>query len=275
MKFNICIIQPKGYIHSMAFWELGELLLYSLRDLNHETCIQFNAIDTSAKNIIIGFHLLDIAYARQLPKDTILINAEQLMSATSWNEAIFSWCRYFEVWDYSSKNIEALKSKGINNIKLLKIGYQRELKRIISTQKQDIDVLFYGSINSRRSFILKALEKDGLNVKSLFGVYGHERDSYIARSKIILNLHFYETQIFEIIRIFYLLTNEIPVVAEANLTTHIPEHFRNAVKAVQYEELIYACKLMVENTEMRRFQARQGFEIIKDYTQATYTAELL
>lgn len=275
MKFNICIIQPKEYLHSMAFWELAELLLYSLRDLKHESCIQFNTVDINAKNIIIGFHLLDIAYAKQLPKDTILINAEQLMSSTPFNERIFSWIKYFEIWDYSAQNIEVLKSKGVSNIKLLKIGYQKELKRIISTQKQDIDVLFYGSLNSRRSLILKALEQDGLEVKSLFGVYGHERDGFIARSKIILNLHFYETQIFEIIRVFYLLTNGIPVVTEANLTTHIPEIFRNAVKAVPYEELVSACKLMVENADMRKSQAIQGFEMIKDYAQVTYTAELL
>lgn len=231
MKFNICIIQPKGFIHSMAFWELAELLLYSLRDLNHESYIQTNTIDTQAKNIIIGFHLLDEAYVKQLKKDTILINTEQLMSSTPWNDTIFSWVKYFEVWDYSVKNIEALKSVGISNIKLLKIGYQKELKRIISIQKQDIDVLFYGSLNPKRSSILKALEVDGLKVKSIFGVYGQERDSFIARSKIILNLHYYEKQIFEIIRVFYLLTNGIPVVSEVNSNTHIPEIFRNAVKA--------------------------------------------
>ncbi len=275
MKFNICIIQPKGFIHSMAFWELAELLLYSLRDLNHESYIQTNTIDTQAKNIIIGFHLLDEAYVKQLKKDTILINTEQLMSSTPWNDTIFSWVKYFEVWDYSVKNIEALKSVGISNIKLLKIGYQKELKRIISIQKQDIDVLFYGSLNPKRSSILKALEVDGLKVKSIFGVYGQERDSFIARSKIILNLHYYEKQIFEIIRVFYLLTNGIPVVSEVNSNTHIPEIFRNAVKAAPYEELVSACKLMVENAEMRKSQAIRGFEIIKNYAQSTYTAELL
>ena len=40
MKFNICIIQPQGYIHSLAFLELAELLVYSLRDLNHDAALQ-------------------------------------------------------------------------------------------------------------------------------------------------------------------------------------------------------------------------------------------
>jgi hypothetical protein len=106
----------------MAFWELAELLLYSLQELNHTTQIQFNSIDSGSKNIVIGFHLLEIKYAAEFPKDTILINAEQFLGGTPWNENILAWIKSFEVWDYSTQNIEAFKSKGLNNIKHLKIG---------------------------------------------------------------------------------------------------------------------------------------------------------
>jgi hypothetical protein len=274
MKFNICIIQPKGYIHSMAFWELAELLLYSLRDLKHEACIQFNSIDTGAKNIIIGFHLLDISYSKQLPKDTILINTEQVL-ATHWNNAILAWIEFFEIWDYSTQNIDVFKSKGQANIKHLNIGYQTELNRITCESKKDIDVLFYGHLNTRRSQVINALKMKGLNISLLNAVYGKPRDEYIARSKIVLNLHYYESQIFELIRVFYLLSNGIPVVGEVNPTTCIPEQYRNAVKEAKYDDLAYACKLMVENKDLQEQQAKKGLEVIKKFPQSVYTAELL
>ena len=62
----------------------------------------------------------------------------------------------------------------------------------------------------------------GINVKALFGVYGRERDKLIARSKIVLNMHHYSSQIFEIVRVFYLLTNRKAVVAECNARDAIP-----------------------------------------------------
>lgn len=274
MKFNICIIQPKEYIHSMAFWELAELMLYSLQDLGHDTCIQFNAIDTSAKNIIIGIHLLDLQYAKQLPGDTILINTEQVQS-THWNETILNWVQIFETWDYSTQNIDALKLKGINNVKYLNIGYQQELNRIAFATNKDIDVLFYGHVNPRRAQILTALKMEGLSVCLLNNLYGQSRDEHIARSKIVLNLHYYESQIFEIIRVFYLLTNAVPVVGEVNLTTSIPEKFKDAIKGVEYGDLVSACKLMVQDEDLRKQQAQKGLEVIKRFPQAVYMAQLL
>ena len=46
-----------------------------------------------------------------------------------------------------------------NNIegKLFNIGYQKELNRIKPSTGKDIDVLFYGSINPRRKYIIDKL----------------------------------------------------------------------------------------------------------------------
>jgi hypothetical protein len=53
-----------------------------------------------------------------------------------------------------------------------------------------------------------------VRVKTLFGVYGKERDEYIGRSKILLNIHYYTTMIFEAVRVSYLLNNRCCVVSE-------------------------------------------------------------
>lgn len=275
MKFNICIIQPKDYVHSMAFWELAELLLYSLHDLGHSAMIQFNKIDTDCKNILIGFHLLDIKYASQLPKNSVLINAEQFLGGTPWNENILQWIRSFEVWDYSTQNIDFFKEQGLENIKYLELGYQKELSRIQKNLTQDIDVLFYGSINDRRSKILESLKESGLNVHASFGVYGKDRDDLIARSKLVLNMHYYDSEIFEVVRVFYLLSNSVPVVGEINPSTVINNLYKNAVIGARYEELVNACINLVKDDQARIIQGRKGFELIKQYPQTLFTRDLI
>jgi hypothetical protein len=275
MKFNICIIQPKDYVHSMAFWELAELLLYSLHDLNHQAAIQFNKIDTDCKNIVIGFHLLDIKYVSQLPKNSVLINAEQFLGGTPWNENILQWIRSFEVWDYSTQNIEFFNEQGIKNIKYMELGYQNELSRIKVKALQDIDVLFYGSINDRRAKVLDALKSSGLNVYASFGIYGKDRDDLIARSKLVLNLHYYDSEIFEVVRVFYLLANSIPVVGEINPSTAVSDIYKNSVLGVPYQELVNACIGLVKDDQARVLQGRKGFDLIKKNPQYIYTDKLL
>ena len=103
-NFNICIVQPTGYLHSLAFLELAELILYSLIDLGHKSVLNFNRVDSNATNIIIGCHLLDPSRATTLPPNTIILNTEQLEGNPSpWRTNILEWGRRFQIWDYSTK----------------------------------------------------------------------------------------------------------------------------------------------------------------------------
>lgn len=275
-SFNICLVKPDNYIHSYAFLELGELLLYSLRDLGHDTTMKFNAMASDRVNILIGCHLLSPSLISKFSKSTIIFNTEQIHSDdTSWNSRIFEWVKHFEVWDYSTKNIEKLKSLGVSNPKHLRIGFQKELRRIKKELVQDIDVLFYGSRNERRNKILEALQAKGLKVEVLFGVYGAERDRFIGRSKIILNHHFYKSQIFEIVRVFYLLHNEAAVVAEINETTHIEDFWRQSIPGTSYNHLVDLVIELLDNEPRRKKVEAIGLENIMKFPQHIYTAQLL
>lgn len=275
MKFNICVIQPKDYIHSMAFWELAELLLYSLIDLKQEAIIQFNKIDSSYQNIIIGFHLLDIKYSEQIPKNSILVNAEQFLGGTPWNENILAWIRSFEVWDYSTQNIKEFERMGLTNTKYLQLGYQKELDRIQKTGTQDIDILFYGSINQRRSTILEQLKQTGAAVHTCFGIYGKDRDHLISKSKLVLNLHYYESEIFEVIRVFYLLTNAVTVIGEINPTTTVEKIYQESVIGMPYEKITQTCIKFLEDDKLRLAKGLKGYDAIKANPQKLFTEKLL
>jgi hypothetical protein len=271
-KFNICIVQPDNYPHSNAFLELAELLFYSLKELGYETNLCFRGIDPNAINILIGVHLLETKFIPLLPSSTIILNTEQLHSdPMAWNQIVFEFARQFEVWDYSERNIEKFKELGIKNVKLFKIGFQRELVRLDGRKNKDIDVLFYGSFNDRRVNILDKLKNKGLNVKTLFGVYGRERDEWVERSKIVLNHHFYESQIFEIVRVFYLLTNSVAVVAEINETTSIDPMYKNGIFSSNYENLIDNCIELVNNSVVRQKLQTEAYNCIIKYPQKIFT----
>jgi hypothetical protein len=274
--FNICIIQPTGYVHSLAFLELAELLKYSLIDLDHKASISYNHIETNAINIIIGCHLLDPANSKFIPRDTIILNTEQLEKNNfAWQKTILEWGRRLPIWDYSIKNIQWFSENGINHAKHLRLGYQPQLDRLNKHHPKDIDVLFYGCINERRSIILNNLINRGLRVQTLFGIYGAARDRFIERSKIVINIHYYESQIFEIVRVFYLITNSVPVISEVNRSTSIDTTYRSSIEHSNYQNLAEATQKIIENQsklDLLRLTANQE---IQKYPQKFYTEELL
>ena len=66
---------------------------------------------------------------------------------------------------------------------------------------KDIDVLFYGTANSRRNIILgilkEQLQSHGYNMTVVSTLFGAELLHHIARSKVVLNVHYYTNSIFE------------------------------------------------------------------------------
>ena len=270
------MIKPANYIHSYAFLELGELIHFSLKELGCDSALNFNQFEPGAKNILIGGHLLSEADISQLPSSTVVLNTEQVYGeATPWSQAIFQLAKKIDIWDYSTKNIEKFDEIGIDKVKHFKIGFQKELVRIDPSKNKDIDVLFYGCINERRKEVLDKLAANGLRVKVLFGVYGKERDEWVERSKIVLNHHFYDSYIFEVVRVFYLLTNSIAVVGEVNETTSIDSMCREGVYSAKYDELVAACMHMAKDETLRWDLQLRAINSISKYPQTIFTQELI
>lgn len=277
--FNICIIKPKDYIHYQAFTEIAELIHFSLLNLNCKSSITFNHLDTNPekKNIIFGGHLLNNDLINKVPNNSIVFNTEQIESNTEeWRERIIKLAnRNIELWDYSLFNIKFTQDKTNIKAKLFEIGYQGELNRITHKKTKKVDVLFYGSINDRRKIIIDKLIEKNIKVKCLFGVYGKDRDDWIAKSKLVLNMHMYDSKIFEIIRVFYLMTNGVPVVAEYDDKTKINNNFLMGIKTASYNELVEMIVYLVNNENEREELGHNGLLEIKKYPQEQFTKKIL
>ncbi len=276
-KFNICLAELPNYNHTDAFLEIVDLLQFALRDLGHEVKVSKNGIDSKSRNILIGIHLMNPAVAKQIPADTIILNTEQLGSAFgNWNQKIVNWFSHdFTLWDYSDKNVEYLKQFGVKTVKKLQLGFQKELCRIKPKSDKDVDVLFYGSVNEQRKKILDDLRSHGLHVKTLFGVYGAERDEWISRSKLVLNHHFHKAQIFEIVRVFYLMTNGIPTLVEVNPDSQMDQAYQDGLLCSPYEKLVDAAiSVLGDETELDQLGARAK-ETIQRLPQKDLLQEIL
>ena len=276
MKYNICVVQPEGYVHARAFDEVAILISAGLRDLGHITEIHKNKLDSNARNIIIGCHLLDSQSSSIMPEDTIILNTEQLSEEIgTWNKNILNWLAKYESWDYSTKNIENVKAAGLKSPKQLVLGYHDDLRKIHSTKKLDIDVLFYGSMNERRRDVLQHLAREGLTIKHLFGAYGEERDHWISRSKIVLNVHFFNSKIFEIVRCFYLMINQKAIISEVDEATNIDEVYRPGIRGVSYDQIVRECVKVCKDEDARFWLEEQSIKTISSLPQAKIMAKLV
>jgi hypothetical protein len=238
--YRVVIIVPAGYKHSLCFTEVAFLLRNSLTANGISCDMTVNELAKDRINIILGFHLLDFG-DYLLSYQYIPYQLEQLSAA----EGVFSdnvkniLSRGFAVWDYSLENIEFLKRQAIF-AQHLPVGYHESLEQVPQVEEKDIDVLFFGSLGDRRQTILARLEKAGNapKVKTLFGVYGKERDEFIARSKILLNIHYYSTKIFEAVRVSYLLNNRCCVVSEES---SVYPYAGVTIPLVPYDSLVDKC----------------------------------
>lgn len=275
-QFNICVVRPEGYPHSRAFDELAELLHYALEDLGFLVRVEINRIDPRGRNIVIGGHLFGAAAISRLPDSTIILNTEQLGAAEhTWTDSIVAMARRFETWDYTPANISFLERCKVAEAKFLPIGFHPRLSRIEPADEADVDVLFYGSMSDRRRQVLERLAARGAKIKTLFGVYGVERDRWISRSKLVLNCHHYDTHIFEVVRVFYLLANRVAVVGEVGTKTQIEDDFRHAVAAVPYEALVETCLGLLADNQARKRLAARGHALIRERSQSELLKPLL
>jgi hypothetical protein len=273
MNYNICIIKPKNYPHSDAFWEIAELLTYSLRDLENDVVMCISEIFADRQNILFGAHLLKDF---DLPPSTIIFNTEQLLNGNEkWVQRIIDLGKKYIIADYDDNNIKFLQQNGCKKVHKFQIGFHEKLNRIPHRKNKDIDVLFYGSAKERRRNLLNELSNSGLKVKHLFGVYGAQRDEYISRAKIVLNCHHYEAKIFEIVRVHYLVNNNIPVVTELHPDTKIEPFWNSIITGVLFENITDECKKLLNDESIRMQSSEFAFNKFKEKPQSEFTKELI
>lgn len=165
------------------------------------------------------------------------------------------------ILDYQYNNIVFLrKNRPYIRVKYLPFtgnNYLRELFNPVQSSSKDIDVLFYGTLNDRRKKILDQLGTF-CNVKHVFFDDIREQNSWIKRSKIVLNTYFYENnKVFDYCRLSYLLTNSIFVISELPEDVNVKYekklvNFSDYIITVKYDNIVDTVRLFLTKDEQER-----------------------
>jgi SAM-dependent methyltransferase len=230
--------------------------------------------DFSGRAIVLGANFFAAGELDRLEDGSIIFNVEN-MSSPFISDSYRELLRKFVVWDFSEANAISLSKQIARPVYYVRMFYVESLSRINSCLEMDIDVLFYGSFNARRQKILGELRARGLRIEAVFGVYGTLLDQLIARSKVVVNIHFYDNGHLEMIRIFDLLANGRAVVTEANAGEHVDADLAGAFVAVPYEGLVDATEALVKDVERRHNVAIAGFRAFSNRRPNTVLPEAL
>ena len=268
MLFAVAVVAPPSNpTVGGAFREVAEALHYALLALGHDSVVT-NRLDLDERRtIVFGANHL-IHYGLEVPKNPIFYNLEQLGDDSPWMAVpeFIDLFRRYPTWDYSQANIEYLAARGLPRPTYVPIGYVPELTRIVPAP-EDIDVLFYGVLSERRYAVLRDLHNRGFRVKWLSGVLGASRDAWIARSKIVLNIHYWEAKIFEIARVSYLLANSRAVVSERGADPTLERGLESGVAFADYDELVDRCVELLGEERARRELAERGYQAFSARSQ--------
>jgi hypothetical protein len=258
MRFAVTIVRPPGYRHWEAFSEVAETVHGGLLELGHDSVLTHELNLPGRRHIVLGSHLLARLGAPAAP-GSVLYNLEQVTPDSPLiDRTLLDLFGRHQVWDYSARNVEQLARLGVGGVAHVPIGHVPSLERITPADDEDIDVLFVGLESERRLAPLRELADLGYAAESRFGVYGAERDALFARAKIVLNVHYYESKIFETVRVSYLLSNGRFVVSEDGCGGGDEAFFAPGLALAEHSRLVEVCRHYLDHGDQRRHLAETG-----------------
>jgi hypothetical protein len=256
-SFNVVLIQPPGYVHALALQEAAEYLHHNLLAHGRRSQLSVNHLAPDARNVILCAHLLEPEHLAQLPPDTIIFNSEQLCDRAGWHFASGTYQQLLDrhhVWDYSHANLPWITHP---RKAVIPFAYCEALVRTDVARGADDSLVFYGALTERRLRILDELGERGIAVTAMFGHYGAPRDRDIFAARAVLNLHKSDdASVFEPIRCFYPLINQVPVISEAS-TDPTADGFRDAMWFLPRETFASELARVLTDPEELRSRTRR------------------
>jgi hypothetical protein len=261
-QFNVLVVRPPdGSSFHHAYTGIAGVLGAALKRLGFPTRIAENEVVHDATNVVLGAHNLETGLADALPANTIIYNTEMVVAESPFVPTLKVFVERFETWDYSERNVRAWREMGLGGrVRFLRPGYIPECTTIDPATPTDIDTLFYGLVTPRRQKVLDSLLQHGIRTCLLHNTYGAARDAYIARSKIVLNIHAAETSVFEIVRAAHVMSNHRLIVSEESPDASFDD-LRDAIPMSGAADLGPLCRSFLDDDARRREIAELGFAL--------------
>lgn len=149
------------------------------------------------------------------PEKLIAVQVEQVRASRWVDDGYLGRLQNsLAILDYSRDNIDALIKRGIPSKQIYYMPIRPMRREERPRTERDIDVLFYGAIGSeRREQYINALAKR-VNLRVVSDTFGPALRDLLDRTKIVVNIHFYENALLETTRIGEALSHGAHVVSE-------------------------------------------------------------
>lgn len=275
---------------NITFKSITDSLYIYLRE-KHINCILSENLDLNSDNLYIFIGINGLI--KKYPPKYIIYQFEQTDSFY-YNEQHEKEYNYIfndsylnilrnahQIWDYSLQNKSWLeKNMNLKNIIHVPICFSHTLyKKKIQSQVKDIDILFFGSLNPKRKKILEKLQEySHINlVIRNNDCWEDDLDNLIGRSRIILNIHYYENAILEMHRLSYLLINKCFIISETVSDSSLVDVFNQGLIFSKYNKIVETCIDWLNNkTEQERSViSNLGHQTFKKYDYQNYIPSFL
>ena len=184
------------------------------------TDLGFDVIETDAFRRNIDADLWIVFGAQvisRLPPSSqrLIVQLEQTSSSRWFNRRYTRTLKNsLGVIEFSFSNMVGLSEFGIRYPQVFLAPLGMMTPKSIDVQEKDIDVLFYGDpFCDRRSKFLEVLASR-FNLKVVSNLFGDEMFQLLARARVVVNIHYYESANLESTRIFECLSVGAKVVSE-------------------------------------------------------------
>ncbi len=229
--YSIWIVSSPDFVWSHIFDEVAIGLQSAFKTLGYDAPIVREQEKIQGTAIVLGANWMQHLKIELTSDNLIIFNLEQANAESGWffpESGYLALLKKYPVWDFSRRNIEILETFGIENIVYCPVGYAPELTKIkqLPAAKEDIDVLLVGGHHSRRAQLLQQIAKRGAKVHQVTEAFGDERDAWLSRGKIHLNIHQAQGRLLEIPRVSYLLYFAIMTTLSSaySITLNIPRN---------------------------------------------------
>lgn len=275
-NFAVVIISPPGYRHSATFRDVAETLNQGLNNLGHNSVIRY-APTPGRQNIVFGSNLLP-TYPIEIEPTSILYNLEHIDKETEWVVPKFlERHKQHRTWDFCQWNVRKFADLGVNVRGILPMAYVEQSTKFKQLENKEYDVVFVGGMTPRRAKIIKEMEFARLKVKWIWQIYGRERDAYLMRTKLALNVHAVPgDKILEIVRMSHYFANKIPTLSERGTNwDEYKDTYENAACWADYDEMVDKAVELCNNENKLRELGQSGFDIMSNIRIEPYLKELL
>lgn len=257
----------------------------ALERLGHEVTYQHSVVAPGMLNIVFfcwGLRWEDLA---ALQPNCIVVNFEHLTPGGQFfPEPYRDILQRAYVWEYSESNFQRMPQLGMLHADYTPLGYEDgaapvlALDALLPEAQRDIDVLFFGLQSVRRVKVLDGLRALGLRVETTTQRHWspEERDAYLLRSKVVLNIHNYDdSRIVEIPRLSIFFRHRKAIVCELYPDSEIDPSLRNAVVGAGYEGLVAATAALVADPARRAALEGRGLSLFSTRSQSSVLAPAL